>query len=207
MFLLPETKKEFLKYFGEMSGKVSDGSRTFLKYLKNYNDPEAVSSNFKGLEHSADSIKHKIDEKLYKSYMTPFEPADMHDLAQKLESILDLIVNSKIKIDIFKLKPPLDDIIRLAAILNEAVLKIETMVKSLEDPKGFNSVLKQCNDVRALKVQADNNFYELMKALFKREEDPIELFNRKQILEHVEEAINTCDDVSDLIEGIVLKHG
>lgn len=205
--MLPETKKEFLKYFGDMSGKISEGSRTFLKYLENYNNPEAFYPNFKRFEHGADSIKHIIDEKLYKSYMTPFEPADMHNLAQKMDSILDLIVNSQIKIGIFKLKRPLDDIIQLAAILNEFALKIENMVKSLEDPKSFNPILKQCNDVRFLKSQADNKFYELMEDLFKREENPVELFNRKQILEHAEEAIKACDNVSDIIEGIVLKHG
>lgn len=207
MFLLPETKKEFTNYFGDLSDKISEGSIEFLKYLENYSISEAGSSNFKGIEHSADSVKHKIDEKLYKTYMTPFEPADMHSLAKKMDRILDLIVNSQIKIGIFKLKQPLEDIIQLAVILNQAVLKIELMVKSLFDPKNFNSVLKQCNELRSLQVQADNKYYLLLKSLYERQKNPVELFDHKQILEHVEEAINACGDVSDIIEGIVLKHG
>lgn len=207
MFRSYESKKEFLDLFGRLSAKVRDGSRAFLGYLEDYNNFGPVSLNFKGLEHDADSIAHRINERLYKSYMTPFEPADIQMLAERMDSILDLIVSSQIKLGIFKLKPPLADIAQMAGVLDRAIIEIETIVRSLPEAKLFPAVLGQCADVKALKGQADDLLYELLRTLFSGESDPVELFNRKQIIEQVKEAMDRCGDAADIIEGIILKNG
>lgn len=207
MFRSYETKKEFLELFGRLSAKVRHGSGAFLNYLEDYNNSEPVSPNFKNPGHDADSIAHKINEKLYKSYLTPFEPADIQMLAEKVNGLLDLIVSSHTKLGIFKLKRPFEDIIQLALILDQSVLKLEKMIESVGDPKCLEAVLQLCAEIRALESQADNLMYILIKDLFDRENDPIELFSRKQILEQIGEATNRCKEASDIIEGIILKNG
>lgn len=207
MFRSDEMKKEFMGLFGGLAEKIRDGSGAFLDYLANCNNPDAVVLNFEDLERNADSLTHKIIEKLYKSYITPFEPADIQMLAERMDSILDLVVSSQKKLGIFKLNQPLEDIIQLAVILNRATLKVEAMVKSLADPKQFGAVLQHCAEVRALENQSDNLFYELIRTLFSKEDDPVELFNRKQILEQINEAMDRCKDAAGIIEGIILKNG
>ncbi len=195
-----------MSLFVELSNKIREGSRAFLNYLEDYDNSES-SLNFKDIEHQADLITHEINEKLYKTYLSPFEPADIHALAEKMDSILDLIVSSQIKLGIFNLKRPLEDISRMAVILDQTVLKLEAIVNSFADPKYFEAVLKQCADVREMESQSDNLFYDLIKSLFARQDYPVELFNRKQILEQIKEAMSRCKDVSNIIEGIILKNG
>jgi predicted phosphate transport protein (TIGR00153 family) len=207
MFRSDEMKKEFLKLFGELADKIREGSGAFRDYLGNCDKPGFVEPDFRDLEQNADSLTHKILEKLYKTYMTPFEPEDIRTLAERMDSILDLTASAQKKLGIFKLKRPLDDMVRTAAVLDQAILKIAAMVKGLADPKQFEAVLQQCAEVRALENQADNLCYELIRDLFSRETDPVELFNRKQILENINEALDRCKDAAGTIEGIILKNG
>lgn len=207
MFRSLETKKEYLSLLGELSNRIIDAATIFLYILGDFQNYEQMYPNLIKIEQDAHKITHKINEKLCKSYMSPFEPADIHDLARKMDSILNIIASSTRKLEIYKLKQPLEDVLQLALFLNEAASKIQIMMKSLGDPKNFESILSMCNDVRGLEGKAVEKYYQLLKKLFATQEDAIELFNRKQILEHIEEATNTCEHISDIIEGIILKNG
>ncbi len=207
MFRSYPDKKEFLDLFAELAAKIRDGSRLFLIYLEDYNNSESLSSKFKDLEHSADLTAHKINEKLYKSYLAPFEPADIQLLAEKMDSVLDLIVSAQIKLGIYKLKPPFSDMAQLAAVLDETVQKIDSMIKDLADPKAFGTVLEECAAIREMEAKSGNLFYELIKRLFAGQHDPVALFSRQQILEQIKEAMDRCVDVADTLEGIILKNG
>lgn len=207
MFRSSESKKEYLNLFGELADKISDGSRTFLKILSDFQNYEEMRPEVAAIEQDAYALNHKLREKLYKSYMTPFEPADVQDLAGKMVGIIHLIATSTKKLGIFKLKQPLGDVLQLTLILDEAITRIKGMIKSLGDAKNFEAILQSCSEMRGLKSAGDDEFYKLAKKLFENEKDAFELFNRKQILEHMEEAINTCEDVSGVIEGIILKNG
>jgi uncharacterized protein Yka (UPF0111/DUF47 family) len=154
-----------------------------------------------------DAITHEIYEKMHTAYLSSGEPEDVYALAGRMDSILDLIESTAARMKIYKIKEPFDDIEKLAKTLGEVSLKIRDMVHGLKDRKNFEGILESCAEIRTLERAGDDRFREALAGLFEREQDAVEIFKRKEILEKIEEAIHTGDDVSDIPEGIVLKHG
>lgn len=206
MFFNPN-KEVFLKCLEELSEKVDEGGRGFLQMLGDDEKSEEKAKRLREIEREADAITHEIYEKMHTTYLSPMEPEDVYGLAGKMDSIVDLIESAASRMKIYSLREPYDDVERLAKILCDISAKIRKMVHGLKDRKNFKAILETCGEVRTLERAGDNRLHEALTLLFERERDSTEILKRKEILEKIEEAINTGDDVSDILEGIVLKHG
>jgi hypothetical protein len=108
---------------------------------------------------------------------------------------------------LYKIKKPAEEIKEQARILNEAIGKVKKIVHALRDKKKFKEILEDCVEINTLENEGDIVLRMTMARLFEREKDPFELIKWKEIFERIEESIDVCEDVSNIIEGIVLKHG
>ncbi len=206
MRLIPRDEK-FYDLFEELACKIEEGGKMFTDILNDYEHSEAKIAKLKEIEHEADIITHRTYEKMHRTFLTPLDREDIYNLVNKMDSVLDMIEAAAVRMQLYKIKKPADEIKELARILNLAVGKIKKIVHALRDKKRSQEILEDCVEINTLENEGDIVLRMTMVRLFEREKDPIELIKWKEIFERIEESIDVCEDVSNIIEGIVLKHG
>ena len=206
MRLIPRDEK-FYDMFEELACKIEEGGKMFTDILNNYEQSEAKIAKLKEIEHEADIITHRTYEKMHRTFLTPLDRVDIYNLVNKMDSVLDMIEAAAVRMQLYKIKKPADEIKELARILNLAIGKIKKIVHALRDKKKSQEILEDCVEINTLENEGDIVLRMTMARLFEREKDPIELIKWKEIFERIEESIDVCEDVSNIIEGIVLKHG
>ena len=205
MRFIPKEEK-FYDLFEELINKIEEGGKVFLCMVETYEYPLPKITKLKELEHEADVITHRTYEKMHKSFLTPLDREDIYALVNKMDSILDMIEASAARMSLYKVKKPTKVIIDQAKILNEAISKVKLIVYAMRDMKNAKMIINACVEINTLENEGDIVLRTAMVDLFENEKDAIELIKWKEIFERIEEALDVCEDVSNIIEGIVLKH-
>ncbi|MFH2011907.1 MAG: DUF47 family protein [Pseudomonadota bacterium] len=205
MRFIPREGK-FFDYFEELADKIEEGGLLFLEMVESYEYSEHKIVKLKAIENEADNITHKTYEKMHKTFITPIDREDIYNLTNKMDSVLDMIEASATRMHLYKVKKPAKDIVTQAKILNEAIKRIKIIVHGLRDMKNAKMILEACVEINTLENEADAIMRKTMAYLFEYEEDIFELIKWKEIFEMIEEAMDVCEDVSNIVEGIVLKN-
>jgi len=205
MRFIPKEEK-FYDLFEELISKIEEGGKLFLEMVEKYEYPLPTITKLKELEHEADIITHRTYEKMHKSFLTPLDREDIYALVNKMDSILDMIEASAARMNLYRVKKPTKVIIDQAKILNEAIRKVKFVVHAMRDMKNSKMILDACVEINTLENEGDIVLRTAMVDLFEHEKDAIELIKWKEIFERIEEALDVCEDVSNIVEGIVLKH-
>ena len=205
MRLFPK-EENFFAYFEELANKIEEGGQLFLEMTEKHDYSEEKITKLKEIEHEADAITHRTYEKMHKTFLTPIDREDIYALVNKMDSIMDVIEATAIRIHLYKVKKSDDQIIKQAKILNEAIQKIKGIIHGLRNMKNSKMILDGCVEINTLENAGDVVLRTIMANLFENEKDAIELIKWKDIFQLLEEGIDVCEDVSNIIEGIVLKH-
>jgi hypothetical protein len=206
MRLIPREEK-FYDLFEELADKIEEGGKLFLDMLLNYDSFETRLVKLKEIEHEADDITHRTYEKMHTTFLTPIDREDIHALVNKMDSILDMTEAAAVRMSLYKIKAPKEELFQQARILNEATAKVKLIVCGLRDMKNAKMILDACVEINTLENAGDQILRATMARLFEHETDPFELIKWKEIFERFEDALDICEDVSNIVEGIVLKNG
>jgi len=128
MRFIPREEK-FYDLFEELADKIEEGSNLFLDMLLNYDSFEQRLSKLKEIEHEADIITHRTYEKMHTTFLTPIDREDIYALVNKMDSILDMTEASAIRMSLYKIKAPKEELIQQAKLLNEATAKVKQVVR------------------------------------------------------------------------------
>jgi hypothetical protein len=205
MRMIPKEEK-FFDLFDELANKIEEGGELFLDMVEHYEYSEPKIVKLKELENEADVITHKTYEKMHKTFLTPLDREDIYALVNKMDSILDMIEASAARMSLYKVKVPAKEIIDQAKILNKAIKKVKYIVHAMKNMKNAKMIIDACVEINTLENEGDIVMRMTMTRLFEQEKDPIELIKWKEIFERIEEAIDVCEDVANVVEGIVLKY-
>ena len=205
MRMIPKEEK-FFDLFYELAIKIEEGGELFLDMVEHYEYSEQKIAKLKVLEQEADVITHRTYEKMHKTFLTPIDREDIYALVNKMDSILDMIEASAARMSLYKVKVPAKEIIDQAKILNKAIKKVKYIVHAMKNMKNAKMILDACVEINTLENEGDIVMRMTMTRLFEQEKDPIELIKWKEIFERIEEAIDVCEDVANVVEGIVLKY-
>ncbi|MDQ5987645.1 MAG: hypothetical protein CSYNP_03390 [Syntrophus sp. SKADARSKE-3] len=206
MRFIPREEK-FYDLFEELAEKIDEGARLFLDMLTHFDSFEPRLVKLKEIEHEADIITHRTYEKMHKTFLTPLDREDIYALVNKMDSILDMTEAAAIRMSIYKVHRTSPDLIEQAKLLNQATTRVKKIVHSLRDMKNAPTILEACVEINTIENAGDVILRATMARLFEQEKDPIELIKWKEIFERFEEALDVCEDVSNIVEGIVLKNG
>ena len=199
-------EESFFDFFEELADKIEEGGLFFLEMTRHRNYTAARVSRLKEIEHEADVIAHKTYERMHKTFLTPIDREDIYALVNKMDEILDHIEGTAVRVYMYKVKKPNDDIVKQAEILFSAIQKIKSIIQGLRNMKNSRMILDGCVEINTLDNAGDVALRAMITNLFIHEQDAIELLKWKEIFERIEEAIDVCEDVSNILEGIVLKH-
>jgi predicted phosphate transport protein (TIGR00153 family) len=205
MRLFPK-EEIFFNYFDELAEKIEEGSNLFLEMAQTSDYSDVTVARLKEIEHEADNITHKTYERMHKTFLMPLDREDIYALVNNMDSIIDCIESTAVLINLYKIKKSSDEIIKQAQILNDTTRKGKSIINALRDMKNSEKILAGCVEIHSLENAGDIVLRTAIASLFQSEKDAIELVKRKEIIEHLEEAIDACEKVSNTVEGIVLKN-
>lgn len=150
-------------------------------------------------------LTHDIMRKLNKTFVTPIDREDLHALASRLDDVLDLIWAAVDRITVFRLTETTKEAIAMAQNLLMTAEVIQKAIKKLKE-KNYSHVQEYCIEINRLENRMDRDFRDALGNLFDNIKDPILIIKWKEVYEHLEDASDRCEDVANIIEGIVLKH-
>jgi hypothetical protein len=195
-------EQSFFDKFTELAVNIDAGAKALVEMLENYRDPAIQAENIKTIEHRGDNITHGIMTQLNQTFITPFDREDIHALCSKIDDVLDLTDAVAGRLVIYRVQRIRTGVVDLARILALATTEIVAAVRTLEKP---NDILKHCIEINRLENDGDRLCRTLIAQLFEEEKDPVEIIKWKEIIEVLENAIDKCEDVANVIESVVLK--
>ncbi len=205
MRLIPR-EEIFFDYFDELAEKIEEGSKLFLEMTQKNDYSNEKIAILKKIEHEADGITHRTYEKMHKTFLMPLDREDIYALVNNMDSIMDFIESTALSINLYKVKNISDIITIQAKILNDITKKGKNIIHALRDMKNRQKILTGCVEIHTLENAGDIVLRTEISKLFEREKDAIELVKYKDIIQLLEEAIDACEKVSNIVEGIVMKN-
>jgi len=201
-------KKEdiFFDLFIESSAKVIIVGETFLDLVHNYENVEDKVSNLKVLETDCDMQAHKILKKLNESFITPFDREDIYNIARDMDDIVDCIEEVANRFVVFDVKEMRPEAIVMSDLIMQSIRELDVLFKHLKEIKLNTIVREQIIEVNRIENEGDIIYRRALTKLFKNEKDPIEIIKWKQLYELLEESMDSCENVANIVEGLVMKH-
>ena len=203
-FSLVPRNEQFFKDFVQLSEEIRKGART-LKQMLAADPPDMPKADvIKETEHTCDGLTRSIIDRLNRSFITPLDREDIHTLAISLDDIMDAIDAVAAVIRLYKIVHIRPGARRLAELVCDSMDLITEALGALEKRQG---VLELAARVNQLEREADRVHQDAIVEVFDSEKDPIAVIKWKEIFDFLEAATDRCEDVGNLLEGVVVKHG
>lgn len=206
-WLVPKEEK-FFEMLTEQAENALEGAKELKNFVSNYeklgrNDRKAKAQLIKNIENKGDEITHRILEKLDKTFITPIDKEDIHQMAVLLDDIIDLINAVALRFVLLGLERIDNFITKLVDIILNAVSELN---KSILDLRKLRNMKEHYVKVHSLENEADDIYHEALSDLFHFYKNSIDIIKYKEIYELLEEITDKCEEVTHVIESIVVKH-
>jgi uncharacterized protein len=205
MRLLPHDAS-FFAHFEHQGKKTVEGCRAFLEMVENPTNLESQAERVKQIEHECDEITHAVVEGLHKTFITPIDRNDIYTLSTKMDDIMDFVEAAADRVALYEIPTMTKEVGDLARCLVSSAEHVLGAVSSIRDLGKPNGILQHCIEINRLENVADTILRSALARLFREEKDPIAVIKWKEIYETLESATDRCEDVANIIEGVVLEN-
>jgi len=165
--------------------------------------PQEAARRIKDLEHRADEVTHQCIEALHRTFITPIDRPDIHQLIKRLDDIIDSIDSAATRIHLYGIESMRSEAREMAEILILCAESISRALRGLRNLKKTKIINEQCLKIHDLENKGDEVLRSALFRLFK-ENDPIQIIKWKEIFERLEKAVDRCEDVANIIEGVTI---
>ncbi len=202
-FRLIPREERFFDLFVEDAANVLDGARQLEAMLRTFDNPDKAAKKIREAEHRGDEISHDIGQRLEATFVTPFDREEIHALIADLDDILDMIEEVADTFVLYRIETPTKSSIKQAALVVQAC---DTIHQALGNLRGFKDIDHFVADIRRIEHEGDKLSRSAIAGLFDDGTKTIDVLKWKDIYALLEETIDKCEDVAELIERIVVKH-
>jgi predicted phosphate transport protein (TIGR00153 family) len=209
--LLPR-EGNFFDMFNQHAERIVEAAHAFAQLVAHYNEPhlrERYAQEVDNAERAADRVTHEVNKAVHKTFITPIDREQIHSLINTMDDVADLIQDSAETMSLYDVRSITDEIARLTDLSVKAVERMRDAVRllnKLADAATAEAALKTCEEIDKIESDADRVLRSAMSKLFLEEPDVRELIKLKAIYELLETITDKCEDVANLIEGIVLEN-
>lgn len=203
MGLIPRDEK-FFPMFNDVARRLCECADLVAHIFAEPRRLDELAAEVKRIEHEADEITHSVISRIDRSFVTPLDREDIHLLTSRLDDVIDLLDGTVRRAQMFHVTEAPPHAARLADVLKRAATVIETAVQQMKKPK---DMLSHTRELKALEEEGDAIYHEAVGDLFKGAPDPLHVIKWMELYDKLEEAIDQCDNVSNVLESIALKNG
>lgn len=202
-FRLIPRQERFFEDFTALAVELHRGSQLLEAMLAPPRPLWDKADEIKELEHKCDVRTHQIFDRLHRTFVTPIDREDIHALARSLDDVMDAIDASAGFVRLYRIEEVRQGARDLARIITASTEMIHRALKELDARDG---VAACCVEINRLENEADRIHQRAVGELFAEEKEPLTVMKWKEILDFLEEATDRCEDVANLLEGVVVKH-
>ncbi len=203
--LIPREEK-FFELFSQQADNALEGARQLKDLLENYDNVDQKRLLIEKTESHGDELAHKILEKLNTTFITPMDREDIHALTSALDDILDLIHATAMRLHLYSVDTIRPEAVQLANIIVRATEETAHLVGDLDKMKNAKCMKERWIEVNRLENEGDAVSRAAIAGLFEKETNPIEVIKWKELYEHLETAIDKCEDAVNIVEAVCLKN-
>jgi predicted phosphate transport protein (TIGR00153 family) len=183
-----------------------EAGAALLDLMEHYQNIDMKTAHIRELEHKGDAITHEIMARLHKTFVTPIEREDIARLADRMDDVMDHVEEASAAMKIYEVSGPTTHSAEMADIVRLMTIKVEEAISRLPDRRRLRDILPDCVELNRLENAADDLFRRAMAELFHSETAPADIIKWRDIYRQLEAATDRCEDVANLLEGIVLRH-
>ena len=205
LFFMPRQEK-FFDLFEESARNMVKAAQGLKEMIDTWEYIEGKVAEITELEHQGDTITHQIMAQLNRTFVTPFDREDIALLAHTLDDVTDFIHAAADAMFIYKVDSPSQRAKELADIIVKAAAEVERALPQLRNRAGLKQIRGRCVEINRLENMADRVFRSAMGELFGDTTDMAYVIKWREIYEYMESATDRCEDVSNVLEGVALKH-
>jgi hypothetical protein len=203
--LMPREGK-FFELFNAHAERIVEGSRELAAMIGTFSDLDGHAQRIDSAERAADKITHETIALLHKTFITPFDREQIHQLISTMDDILDLIQDVAESIALYDLRSVTPEAKQLAEICQACCDRVKTTVALLPDMKRSDAILKYCQEIDRLESDADRVMRSALSKLFREESDLKTVMKLRVIYDLLELITDRCEDVANVVEGIILEN-
>ena len=201
-FATAPNAKTFFSLFEAAGANVQETTGSLDRLMHNWPDDSDLRGEIKALEEAGDRITHDIYHQLYSTTMTPFDREDIHQLAAALDDVVDYAEETSDVMGLYKIEAPMEQALELTGVLRDAGREINVALEKLGSLKDLPPHLIE---IDRLEDEGDRISRQAIVSLFSGGIDPMVVIRWKDVFERLEQAIDACEHVSHILEGIVVK--
>ncbi|HEX2612750.1 MAG TPA: DUF47 family protein [Fibrobacteria bacterium] len=203
--LIP-TNTKFFDMLRKSAGVLEQGGEAFVEFIEHPERAAECAAKLERLEHDGDSLTHDLFVMLDKSFITPIDREDIHELAQALDDGLDKLESVAERMQLYALTTRTDSTRQLASLIRQQTIQVHAALSLMPSFK-YEKIIPHCKDISRLESQADKAGREALVELFRSAGDPLQVMKWKDIYDYLEEVSDQCKHIAGIVERIVLKHG
>ena len=202
----------FFELFNQHGNYIVEGARAFILLIQNYADPvlrDQYAEEVGVAERNADRITAEVNRLLHKTFITPIDREQIHGLINAMDDILDLLQDATETMSLYDVRAMTDDVLRLGDLSAKCCERVQhavSLLPKISQAEVAEAAIKTCEEIDRLESDADRVMRSAMSKLFREEKDVRELIKLKAIYELLESISDRCEDVANLIEGVVLEN-
>ena len=194
----------FFDLFAKQAANINDGAKALLKMLTHYTGvPEQVQI-VKAFEHEGDEITHAIFTKLNQTFITPLDPEDIQALSVSLDNVLDGIEDAAHRMVAYHLEPITPTMLELCEIVQQCAASLKRAFETLD--QDMAKVMEHCIEINRYENEGDQLIRRAVARLFNEEQDAVKVMKWKEIYDYLEDAVDRCEDVANVLEGVALEY-
>jgi predicted phosphate transport protein (TIGR00153 family) len=201
--LIPREEK-FYKDFQALAEELKKGARLLEQMVAPEKSIWDKADEIKEVEHKCDFLTHGVIQRLHRTFVTPIDREDIHALARSLDDVMDAIDASATLIRLYRLEAVRFGARELAHIISVSTDQVRLALDAME---GRTGIITHAVEINRLENEADRVHQDAVSRLFNEERDPLMVMKWKETLDFLEAATDRCEDVANVLEGVVVKHG
>lgn len=205
-WLFPREGNEFFDFFERHTACTVEAAQALKGMLDDPSGAETQARRIKEIEHEGDQITHHAIETLHQSFLTPIDRGDIHRLITRLDDILDLVDSTAERLWLYDLREIEPEARSLGDVLVNATLEVQRAISGLRNLKDRDAMIRTCMEINRYENEGDALIRRAVARLFQEARDPIHVIKWKEIYDYLEDAIDRCEDVANVLEGVALEY-
>lgn len=203
--LIPREDK-FFDLFRASAEQIVRGANEFRAMLSDLSHAESHARTIKDIEHRCDGITHQTIELLHRTFITPMDRDDIYKLISTMDDVMDFLEAASQRLHLYDIREAPPEAKRLAEICVDSCELMRAAVDKLDNLKDPDEIIKICVEINRLENEADHTLRTAIAKLFREEPDTRQLIKLKEVYEFLETVTDRCEDVANVIEGMVLEY-
>lgn len=206
--MLRTTKKEMAFYtdFTKMIDLIHDAALRLEDLLTNYTNVKIKIKEITEMEHNCDILCHQAIDRINDSFITPIDREDIFVIDKALDDIMDNIEETASRFEIYNIKAIVPEVIMFTKLITSSTARLQKLFKLMPHSNAAKEMQTEIIEVNRLENQGDAIYRQQLTDLFADEKDAIVILTWSNIYESLEKALDACEDIANIIEGVITKH-